>query len=83
MTEYEPDGVPPVSVTVRTDLGMFWKKSLLKVIELGFSDVPSVVGSPETARFTVPVNPFRAPTLTVDWFEVALGTMRVVWAGDT
>jgi len=73
--------------TVRMDFGMLKKKSgAVKAIELllrlatgGFW----VPGGPDTAteRFTVPLNPFKAPTRIVDWLEPPAGIVSEVWAG--
>jgi hypothetical protein len=74
-------------VTVRKNLGMLKKKfGVVKVIELllrlatgGFWDP----GGPDTPteRFTVPLNPFKAPTRIVDWLEPPAGIVSEGWAG--
>jgi hypothetical protein len=62
-----------VSVTVEvpgaTVLIAVSVSTLLPVIGFGENEAPTPVGSPEMARWTLPVNPYSGFTVTVDATE--------------
>jgi len=69
------------------DFGMLKKKfgdvkviELLLRLETGGFWVPAGPDTP-TERFTVPLNPFRAPTWIVNWLELPARIVSEGWAG--
>jgi hypothetical protein len=79
-TLYVPDVVPLGADTVSIDLGIL-KKKLGAVKEIDVMSKLAAGGGPagpetDVERFTIPLKPFRAPTLIVAEPELPTGTLR-------